>query len=358
MELTQAQQDIVQATQPKIVVCAAAASGKTNVIIERLLWLLSEGVNPQGIVVITFTNAAAAEIMSRLIAAYGSSAQGVFVGTIHSYANALLKGYGVDTSDILDNELFDRLFIRVKNNLGCIKPVAHLLLDEAQDSTPQEFEFLLDMVQPQNYLLIGDIRQSIYRFREADPDYLIELMRTPGVTTYHLNTNYRNDAAILRYAKGIIKLAGIDYIDYSQTASLEEGAVYNQTYDPERLITIIDSNGEWGKWFILTRTNDQLDTMREYLHAAQIPFDTFKRSNLDNDELYKRLSQNTVKLLTIHSAKGLENDYVAVIGAQFYNVEEICVSYVAATRARHRLFWLRKKAHRQTRLEKIGNWER
>ena len=33
--------------------------------------------------------------------------QGVFIGTIHSYANYLLRSYGVDTSVVLDEEKFD-----------------------------------------------------------------------------------------------------------------------------------------------------------------------------------------------------------------------------------------------------------
>ena len=54
------------------------------------------------------------------------------------------------------------------------------------------------------------------------------------------------------------------------------------------------------------------------------------------------MNEDTVKVLTIHSAKGLEAKNVAVIGAKFYTEEEKCISYVAATRARDNLYWIKK----------------
>ena len=55
--------------------------------------------------------------------------------------------------------------------------------------------------------------------------------------------------------------------------------------------------------------------------------------------LKDKMNEDTVKVLTIHTAKGLEADNVVVIGARFRDIEERCVSYVAATRARNLLVW-------------------
>ena len=68
------------------------------------------------------------------------------------------------------------------------------------------------------------------------------------------------------------------------------------------------------------------------------------------------MKENTVKVLTIHTAKGLEMNNVLVIGAKFFNVEERCISYVAATRAKNLLVWTRMP----TRAKKnygMSNWE-
>ena len=86
MSLSEIQKKIVEAEEEKIIVLSAAASGKTAVLTERVRYLLNSGVDPKEIVVITFTNAAAEELNERL-----SRPTGLFVGTIHSYANYLLR---------------------------------------------------------------------------------------------------------------------------------------------------------------------------------------------------------------------------------------------------------------------------
>ena len=52
----------------------------------------------------------------------------------------------------------------------------------------------------------------------------------------------------------------------------------------------------------------------------------------------------------------MEKDYVVVIGAKFYNLEEKCVSYVAATRARKLLVWT--KIPPKNKKPKTSYWER
>jgi superfamily I DNA/RNA helicase len=52
------------------------------------------------------------------------------------------------------------------------------------------------------------------------------------------------------------------------------------------------------------------------------------------------LNSDKIKVLTVHSAKGLEFDAVVAIGCNQMNSEECHISYVAATRARDILIWL------------------
>ena len=352
MELSKAQQLIVEATEPRIVVIASAASGKTAVLTERARYLLNNGVDPTKMVLITFTNAAAEELADRL-----GHPKGLFIGTIHSYANYLLLSYGKETSDLLESEQFDRLFERIKKHPNCIKPVEHLLLDESQDSNESHFEFLLDMVKPKNYMLVGDHKQSIYRWNGAYPQYLIDLTYDPTVTTYDLNENYRNGYKILDFARGIINAAGYEYYDRSKPMRGVSGKVMDTEYSPVTVARTIKSMGDYGNWFVLTRTNDQLDEIAFFLKKEGVPIDTFKRSELDNKELGEKMKQNTVKVLTIHTAKGLEANNVVVIGAKFFNVEERCVSYVAATRAKNLLVWT-KMPSRTKRVQKVTSWER
>ena len=352
MELSKQQEAIVTTTANKVVVIASAASGKTAVLTERVRYLLEHGVDPKKIVLITFTNAAAEELSERL-----GHPKGLFIGTIHSYANYLLLAHGRDTADLLEAEQFDRLFDRIKRHPSCIKEVEHLLLDESQDSNENHFEFLLDMVKPKNYMIVGDHKQSIYRWNGAYPDYLINLSKDYDVTTYDLTENYRNGYKILDFARGIISPAGYDYRDYSIPMRGVSGKVMDLEYSPVAIARTLKDKNDYGKWFILTRTNDQIDEISRYLKIEGVPFDTFKRSALDNKELGQKMKENTVKVLTIHTAKGLEADNVIVIGAKFFNVEERCVSYVAATRARNLLVWT-KMPNKPKRQNFTSNWER
>jgi superfamily I DNA/RNA helicase len=213
------------------------------------------------------------------------------------------------------------------------------------------------MVQPKNYMLVGDWRQSIYRWNFAYPDYLINLSKDYDVTTYDLTENYRNGYKILDFARGIIAPAGYDDRDYSVPMRGVSGKVMDLEYSPVAIARTLKDKNDYGKWFILTRTNDQIDEISRYLKIEGVPFDTFKRSALDNKELGQKMKENTVKVLTIHTAKGLEADNVIVIGAKFFNVEERCVSYVAATRARNLLVWT-KMPNKPKRQNFTSNWER
>lgn len=352
MNLSTQQEAIVTTTANKVVVIASAASGKTAVLTERVRYLLNNGVDPKKIVLITFTNAAAEELAERL-----SYPKGLFIGTIHSYANYLLLASGEETADLLEAEQFDRLFDRIKKRPYCIKEVEHLLLDESQDSNENHFEFLLDMVKPKNYMIVGDHKQSIYRWNGAYPDYLINLSHDYDVTTYDLTENYRNGYKILDFARNLISPAGYDYRDSSVPMRGVAGKVVDVEYSPIAIARTIKQYGNYGEWFVLTRTNAQLDEIAFYLQKEGVPIDTFKRSELDNKELGKRMKQDTVKVLTIHTAKGLEANNVIVVGAKFFNVEERCVSYVAATRARNLLVWT-KMPSKQKRTNMISSWER
>lgn len=337
MELTKKQKEIITTDEEKVVVIAASGSGKTLVLTERVKFLLKKGIDPAKIVVITFTNAAAEEMKERI----GPNSLGCFIGTIHAYANYLLICKGLDTRQYLDLEQFDELFKMVKDNPSVIQEVDYLLLDEAQDSTEEQFEFLISMVNPKNFFVVGDHRQSIYSFTGGNPDYIYNLSKAPGVKSYNLNENFRSAPEILSFAKDFLASLSYKFFDDSVAKSKKYGQIFRLEYTPEKIARFIldNENSNWGDWFVLARTNQQVNEIFITLEAFGIPCETFKKAELTNNELNERLNNNTVKVLTIHTSKGLENKCVVVAGAQYYNEEEKRVNYVAATRARELLVW-------------------
>ena len=69
---TEKQQQVIDSRNRNLLVSAAAGSGKTAVLVERIIQMISEGDHPLDIdqlLVMTFTNAAAAEMRERIGAA-------------------------------------------------------------------------------------------------------------------------------------------------------------------------------------------------------------------------------------------------------------------------------------------------
>ncbi|MCL1897354.1 MAG: DNA helicase PcrA [Micrococcales bacterium] len=84
-------QAVVHQNTPLLIV-AGAGSGKTRVLTRRIAYLLATGqARPSGIMAITFTNKAAAEMRSRVEELVGSAAQWMWVSTFHSACVKILR---------------------------------------------------------------------------------------------------------------------------------------------------------------------------------------------------------------------------------------------------------------------------
>ena len=359
MEFTQMQKQIITTTEPQVVVLSSAASGKSAVLVERIKWLLEQGVDPSEIVAITFTNNAASVMFERL-----GQPEGVFIGTVHSYCNYLLRSGAIDTSAIINQEYFDDLFEEIKKNPQCIKHISHLLLDEAQDSTLQQFEFF-ELLHPDNFMYVGDIKQSIFGFNGACPEYLIELSKKPETTVYSMRQNFRNESDILRFAKKFLYRLGPDYEDDSLPMRVSDVHLRMRVLEgdysiEEAVMSLIvykeRFNTKWGDWFILCRTNQDIANFISILEEHGIPNDTFKQADLTNSQIKEKIKEDTVKVLTVHSAKGLESPCVLSYNIRAYNDDEARLCYVSATRAKDFLLWA-KTPPKKRKKTKTFNWE-
>lgn len=358
MNLTNAQKKIVETKEPKVLISSSAAGGKTTCLVERIQYLLNNGVDPSEIVAITFTNNAASEMYERL-----GFPNGLFIGTIHSYCNYLLRGGAIDTTHILNEERFDDLFKEIEQNPYCLKHVTHLISDESQDVSKQQFDFY-EMINPDNYMYFFDIKQTLFKWRDADPDYLIELSHKPDVTVYTMHENFRNLPDILRFAKKFLYRLGTDYEDDS-IAMRRPTDGYNYhvlegNYTPSEAVeSLLMQNdrikGDWRDWFVLCRTNADVDLFKSLFEKRNIPTDTFKQSDLTNAQIKDKMKENTIKVLTVHSAKGLAAPYVLSYNIRAYNDDESLVCYVSATRAKDFLIWARMP--KKKKKKEIVNWE-
>ena len=92
-DLNEEQLEIVNNVQGPMLVIAGAGSGKTRTIVYSVAKLLVSGVKPSQIMLVTFTNKAAHEMVKRVEILLGKKPKGIWGGTFHSIANRFLRMY-------------------------------------------------------------------------------------------------------------------------------------------------------------------------------------------------------------------------------------------------------------------------
>lgn len=430
--LDQQQKAIVESDSPNIIVVAGAGSGKTRVITERVKYLLESGVSPHNIVAITFTNLASEEMRERLRDVKGIG--DTFIGTIHSFANKIMKFSGEEYklfNDELDNKYhqeliakyckfltferylsykdlksdaeigkaseyevqnfftpsergefsmlhrslydirqelkqgveskypesietlckkdnvitFDELLIKADNYFRSIgASVDHLLVDEFQDVGTLEFRFVSGLSAKNNFF-VGDDFQSIYGFKGGNVQLFLKLVEDSNFDTFFLTNNYRNSKEILSLADIVISQVN-GKINKTITPKIDKEGEVN-ILSKQKLRHALSQIDDFKSWFILTRTNKELFHVANECATMGIPYITFKREGLSLAELRRNMNSNRVKILTVHTSKGLEADNVILYGnfpmrcpAYMNNEEERKVMYVGVTRARNKLIVL------------------
>ena len=91
--LNEAQYEAVTTTEGPVMVMAGAGSGKTKVLTTRIAYIIQElGINPYGVLAVTFTNKAANEMKERLGKMLGmEDTKWLWVSTFHSFCVRILR---------------------------------------------------------------------------------------------------------------------------------------------------------------------------------------------------------------------------------------------------------------------------
>ncbi len=121
--LNDAQREAVTAPAEPTLVIAGAGSGKTRVLVHRAAWLIDvEGLSPQSLLAVTFTNKAAAEMRGRIEALLDMPVSHLWIGTFHGLAHRLLRRHWREADlpqnfQIIDADDQLRLIKRLLRNL-------------------------------------------------------------------------------------------------------------------------------------------------------------------------------------------------------------------------------------------------
>src|ERR1700745_3582102 len=95
-ELNDQQYEAVTSGPGPALVLAGAGSGKTRTLTYRVAWLLDNGVEPQNILLLTFTNKAAREMLARVQALLPLEIRAIWGGTFHSIGKRLLRRHAAE----------------------------------------------------------------------------------------------------------------------------------------------------------------------------------------------------------------------------------------------------------------------
>ncbi len=120
------------------------------------------------------------------------------------YFKELKKADAVDFTGLLSETI--RLFDEHPEVLETYrKKFRYISVDEVQDTNVAQYRLIKQLgMGHKNVLMVGDLDQSIYRFRNASPENLLEFEKDFGAKVLKLEINYRSTPQILRYSQSLI----------------------------------------------------------------------------------------------------------------------------------------------------------
>ncbi len=160
---------------------------------------------------------------------------------------------------------------------------SHILVDEYQDSNIAQFQLLKTLAGPKTKIcVVGDDDQSIYKFRGAEVNNILEFPQAfPNTTVIKLETNYRSYQTILDTAHAVVS-NNINRMGKKLIAVRKGGvkpilkAVNSDTEEADYCASVIDKEIQNGRRYadfaILYRTNAQSRVFEQVLTQHYIPF--------------------------------------------------------------------------------------
>src|SRR6201995_5511709 len=154
-ELNEQQFAAVTAPPGPQLVIAGAGSGKTRTLTYRVAYLLENGIDPRNILLLTFPNKAARQMLDRVATLLPVDASGLWGGTFHSIGNRMLRRHGRSLGyssgfSIMDREDQKDLINTVVSNAG-IDPKE--IRFPKGDVLAEIFSFAINTEQPMEEIL-------------------------------------------------------------------------------------------------------------------------------------------------------------------------------------------------------------
>jgi ATP-dependent exoDNAse (exonuclease V) beta subunit len=199
--------------------------------------------------------------------------------------------------------------------------IDHLLIDEFQDTNIVQYKILEPIIEEihagvgsselKSFFYVGDIKQSIYRFRGGAKELFHYVQKRYDVTLAQLNTNYRSDCNIVRFVNDSFANIITKYTPQECKKNDNAGYIKVENYEDvaEGIVTelflLLEQGIHADDIAILTHTNPDAFTIEELL--------------LEKDKSLKITTQTTKKLINSRYVSA-----VIELLKYLYFHEEIC----------------------------------
>jgi DNA helicase II / ATP-dependent DNA helicase PcrA len=196
-----------------------------------------------------------------------------------------------------------------------------ILIDEFQDISKVQYEIIKLLALPENNLfIVGDDDQSIYRFRGAKPEIMLNFKKDyPKTLEILLDVNYRSTGAIVKNSIALINHNKVRFIKkikhcHEEGDGLSIMEFENQLEESKRIIKIISDSIKNGEEYkdtaVLYRTNTNPRILVEKLIEYNIPFRI--KDSIPN--IYEHfLAKNIISYIKIAMGNDSRKEYLSII---------------------------------------------
>lgn len=245
------------------------------------------------------------------------------------YADAKRQMCRIDFSDMM-HDAIELLGNQAELREKIQKKYRYILVDEFQDTSEKNFKLLNFLLgKDTGFFAVGDDWQSIYGFRDARVEYVINMKKYfPRVTVHYLTRNYRSFHEIVKVSGAFIR---------------------QNRFRTTKKLKACRGRGGMISHLLVHDLGEEVNAVRQLIESSNIETAVLYRNNWQGRRLMKELEEavgnKKIHFMTMHGSKGLEFDRVIIAGVADHIIpdgasdleEERRLFYVALTRARDEL---------------------
>ncbi len=310
-KLNEQQRNAVEYNAGPHIVVAGAGSGKTRVLTYKIAYLIQEGLEPESILALTFTNKAAREMKERIRELIGKKADSLWMGTFHSIFARILRIEAKAINYDSNFSIYDR-----EDSVSLVNNILQYLSINLENVTANSIQhkisnFKNHMITPEEYLnniastiaekKIGEVYLEYNkRLRENNSMDFDDLLLKPIEL-------FNNNVRILQKYKKMFKYILVD--EYQDTNSAQYEIVKILSPLKDKLCVVGDDAQSIYGWRGANIRN-MLDFEKDFSKAKVFRLEQNYRSTknilLAADSIIKRNTEQIAKTLWTENPEGEE----------------------------------------------------